>query len=123
MAQRQKAVTEPILDNSMLNEFPSEGDSKIVHALTQGQFNSIIRNLKNKPLDTIQPICTCTFFALRRLKVGRDLEEAVPGIPKGSDHFDFLSFKLWVEKIKPTDADSIAQLVKIDATAKTRLIG
>ena len=123
MAARQKPVTEPVLDNSMEKEFPSESKSKIVHALRQEQFDSVIRNIKKKPADAVQTICTCTFFALRALKVPRDLDESVVGTPEGSDHFDFGSFKVWAESIKPDDLDSIEQLVAIDATAKTRLVG
>lgn len=123
MAARQKPVTEPILDNSMLKEFPSEGDSKIVHALEPHQFKSIIRNIKKMPLDSVKPLLTETFLALRRLKVLRDLDEAVSGVPDGSDHFDFGTFRTWVSKIKPTDSNSIRQLIMIDATAKVRVNG
>jgi hypothetical protein len=122
MAQRQKPVTEPVLDNSACGEFPAESDNKIVLALPRDQFLSIILNIKNRPLDQVTPLLTHTFHALKRLGVSRDLDEAFPGVPAGhSTHLDFGTFMAWVDKITPAHKDAVAQLVVIDATAKVRV--
>lgn len=123
MATRQAPHTEAVLDNSMLNEFPSDGDSKVVHALPKDQFDSIIRNVKKRSVDVAQSLLALTSTTLGALKVQRDLDEAVSGIPDGSDHWDFGTFIVWAGKIKADDECSIEQLVAIDATAQIRVSG
>ena len=105
----------------MLKEHPSEGDTKVVHALPKDQFNSIIRNINKRATPEVQGLLTLTFTRLKVLKVQRDLDEALPGVPKGSDHFDLGTFKTWLEGIKATDEASVEQLIAIDATAKVRV--
>jgi hypothetical protein len=123
MAERQKPVTEPVLDGPYGKEFPAESDIKVEKALRREQFNSIIRNIKKRPIDQVQPLLTHTFHALKRLGVARDLDEAVPGLPEGSDHLDLGTFMAWADKITAADTAAVEQLVAIDATAKTRVAG
>lgn len=127
MAERQQPETGPILDNSYENDRAKEGvpgENKIVHAFRPEQLKSVIRIIRSRNIEEIKPLLTQTHATLKRLGVSRDLEENWPaGIPDGSDHFDFGTFKTWTEGITKEDADSIAQLVTIDATAKMKVIG
>ena len=123
MATRQAPHTAAVLDNSMLKEFPSDGDSKVIPELPNNQFDSIVRGIKMMSIERVRPILTATFTVLQDLKVKRDLSRAFVGIPNGSDHFDFGTFKIWMGKIKETDKCSIEQLVAIDATAAVRVNG
>lgn len=123
MAQRQKPVTEPVLDNSAAGvpEYPGDSENKIIRELPRDQFLSIILNIKSRPLDQVTPLLHHTFNALKRLGVPRDLDEAFPGVPAGSTHMDFGTFMAWVDKITVGDKVAVKQLIAIDATAKVRV--
>ncbi len=125
--------TAPVLDNSahgIDDPGTSDGrDSKIIHELPDTAFNSIIRKIKVGSLDAVNAIAR---IAGRRIQVGElssdglshpDDDEAISGIPEGSDHFDAGSFKAWVDAIHQTHDESILQLIQIDATARKRISG
>ncbi len=117
MAERKSPHVDPIVDGSS----SGSDDSLIVHVLPQPAFNSIIRGIKNSKLEVSNAVVAICFAGMQRLGEMPDMSEAVKGTPLGSDCLDLGTFRTWVEKIKADDDDSIAQLIAIHATAKTRL--
>jgi len=93
-------------------------------ALTEYQFNSIIRQIKRNAEDRVAVLRATTHAALKRLKVPRDVTKAVAGpAPAGSDQGDAQSFVVWSKRIKADDEAAVVQLVAIDATATVRVKG
>ena len=108
--------TEPVFDGPLGEQTPVR-DSKIMVEYRPEQFNSIIRNVKNRTVQFAKEVSHETFYALRRLRVARDLSKAPAGKPEGSDHFEMAAFRNWCVSIRKTDSVAIEQLIAIDATA------
>ena len=89
--------------------------------ISQRAFDSVIRLVKNAPLDRITMLRTATFKALKRLKTKRDKSKAVLGLPKGSDQQDVMSLIKWVDKVQRQHTKAIEQVVAIDATCVARI--
>lgn len=92
--------------------------------LPSNQLNSVIRAIRNKPIETVVEVRTMTYFTLRRLGVFRDPTKAHAGkTPYGSDHVDLGSLRDWLSRVNPTDTDAVQQVVLLDATCTARVGG
>ena len=121
LEKERKPEVNPVLDNSMEREFPAESKSKVVHAFGQPQLDTVLRNVLKRDISWTKQVLNQTFLTLKRMKVQRDLDEAITVVPEGSDHLDLRTLIEWSNSISVEDLDSVEQLVKIDATAKTRV--
>ena len=111
-----------------LDSFPPDGDrDRETYALTEPQFNNIIRLVRMAPHETVKQLV----FVLRGdkeqpgylelLGVKRDLSKAVAKIPDGSDQWNARAVYEWFEKLKPNFRKAVAQAVAIEATAIARV--
>jgi hypothetical protein len=89
-------------------------------ALDSTSFNNVIRMIKIAESDRVFHLRHATFTALRKLRVARDLDEAVSGMPKGSSQADFGSIITWIKSIAKDDTSAVNQLLAIDATCCVR---
>jgi hypothetical protein len=118
--------TRPRLDTN-----PKPGNCKNDHddkpttpPLPENQFNTIIRAInRNASFDTIKQIEYAVGVQLDRLRVRRRGRMAVAGVPEGSDNVDPQSLYAWAAKVTRADAEAIAQLQVIHATAARRVNG
>ena len=102
----------------------SEDQVQQTDALTEYEFNSIIRQIKKSSEDRVAVLRTATHAALKRLKVRRAVSKAVKGpAPEGSDQSDGQSFAVWTQRLQKKDVEAVKQLVAIDATATVRITG
>ena len=120
MAERKNTATQPVLDNSALLADPDLEKSKVVHALTKEQYSSIIHQVQTVDLDGVRAVVNTTSAKLKELCVARTLNKPHRNKAKGSDQFDSQSIIRWVNGIQADDAESIKQLLGIDATAQLR---
>lgn len=88
--------------------------------LPQNQFNNIIRLIRRGDINLVMSLRNVTFTKLKSLKVARDPAKVVIKTPAGSDQVDVQSIVVWVNNVHPSDKDSVAQLVAIDATLVDR---
>ena len=120
MAERKNTNTQPVLDNSALAADPDLEKSKVVYALNKTQYRSIIHQVQSAPKETVITFVTATKSKLAELGVPRALQSGHHNKAQGSDQIDPGSFLAWVAGVTADDADSIAQLIAIDATAQSR---
>ncbi len=95
----------------------------VITTMPQRHFDTIIRLIKISNMERVKSLRTATHAALGRLRVKRDLDKAVGGVPKGSDQSDFSSIFCWMNKVDPNEAEAVAQVIAIDATAVVRMKG
>lgn len=112
--------TAPVLDNSAAVADPNLEKSKIIWALSEENFNNVIRVIRKLSLDKVNVLGMATAAKLKELEINPDLSNAVEVTPKGSDQYDPSSVLKWIEGINPEDEDSIDQLLAIDATYRAR---
>lgn len=117
MAQRKRKDLGPHLDGN-----PSAADRRTRPLeLPPGQFDNVVRAIKNGSRDAVLQIRQATFDNLARLGVKRNKEAAVAGTPAGSDNVDVQSVIAWMRKIPSKDYKrAVRQLVALDATAVAR---
>lgn len=117
MAERKNTNLGPIFDNSAVAENPDLEKSQRIYAMNQVQFNSVIRQIKTVNRSSLEGIMKSSSRYLTLLGVDHDTSEFVQGIPEGSDQFDPGTLNVWMEGVKSDDAESVSQLIKINATA------
>lgn len=119
-----------MLDNDYENKKAKEASSKsspYIHAYSGANLSTVLRNINKRPVQFAKDIAHKTWHTMLRLglnpKVTRDLTQAVEGdkIP-GSDSFEMNSFRDWCDTLDKEDADSLEQLIVIDATARTKVL-
>jgi len=91
--------------------------------MSKRYLNNVIRLIKLAPMTQVSQLRSCSYHALKRLGVKRDLSMAREGVPHGSDQWNSRTVIEWMEKIAPEDKKAISQLVVIDATAVKRTKG
>ena len=90
---------------------------------TPQYFNNIIRLIKRQPLDLVRELYCVSFSKLKAMKQRSKADQAVSGVPNGSDQVNIGDFVYWVNRIGSGDRKAIRQLQQIDATAGRRLVG
>lgn len=110
MAERKKPQTDFVEDSSAAD------DTVLAEKeLQKGHFNNVLRFVKSAPLESVRPVRTETYNALKRLQVSRDFSKAKSGIPKGSDQVDVGTLVKWLRSIEKPNEKAIEQLVILDA--------
>lgn len=84
-------------------------------------FNSVIRMVKNSQIDRVEQIRRTTYARLKEIGVGRDLNHAIDGTPKGSDQTNMGNILSWIGKVEANDSAAVQQLLAIDATTVQRM--
>lgn len=84
-------------------------------------FDSVIRIVKNADIDRVEQIRRATYARLKEIGVGRDLNKAVNGTPKGSDQVNMGNVLAWIGKVEANDPAAVRQLVALDATTVQRM--
>lgn len=121
MAQRKNTNLGPVLDNSAAAENPDINKSLRIYALNEVQFNGVIRQIKKINRLALEGLAKSSSRYLALLGVAEDASEYVQGTPEGSDQFDPGTLNTWMSGVKIDDADSVRQLVAINATATVEL--
>ena len=83
-------------------------------------FNDTIRFLKQAPIGTVQVFLVSSKATLKRLHAKRRPENAVAGIPVGSDQVNTGNLVAWMNRLQRGQNRAIRQLVALDATALSR---
>jgi len=95
-----------------------------IKELSQGNFDTLIRQIKLLTAGKVEALLATVETAMRRLRLRYDPSKAVGGAPpEGSDQHDLQSFIRWTEKIVKNDVVAKQQLVALHATCKARLGG
>jgi len=92
-------------------------------ALHAHGFNSVIRYLKMSSLDRVKDLNRRCLEQMKALGLEPTPEAVVAGIPNGSDHSDMGTLINWLSRIHENDADGVAQLQALQATAQHRIDG
>jgi len=121
VSQLPKAPDTVTIDNQKL-KFKEPKMAKEVR-LPKRHFDSVVRMIKRSSMDRAMMLRTATYNTLKRLGVRRNRSKAVLGVPDGSDQVDTGSIVAWLNKVKPSNADAIQQVVAIDATVVQRTRG
>jgi hypothetical protein len=104
------------------NAPPSDVSPRMKEAIPS-YFKTIIRTINTHHVGTAKQIRAASWTALKRLGYRSKIEQAVDGIPEGSDQINIGSLVTWMNKILPQDKVAIRQLLRIDATAAKRIKG
>jgi len=91
--------------------------------MPQGHFNNVIRMIKQSSLEQVAQLRHATFNTLKKLRLRRDVEKAVKGIPNGSNQTDLMSVFCWMDKVQRFNEDATSQIIAIDATCVARMEG
>ncbi len=98
----------------------------VPHSLPLGQFYNVINMIRTVHLDQVGIMLAMVEKRMDDLGLARDLTQNHTHRHEGASAcYDMLSIKVWMEKIGTSDfdyVDSSAQLIAIDATAKTRML-
>jgi hypothetical protein len=90
-------------------------------ALPKNHFQSVVRLILRSQPERVMVLRTATHEALKRLGAKRDLSKAWTKVPKGgSDQGDMMSIITWLKSVDKSDAEAVAQVVSLDATAVSR---
>ena len=96
------------------------------YEMPNNRFKTVIRYIKRVQIDRVVGLRAATHAELKRMGVRRDLEKAVKGMPKASDHLNVADIIQWMRRI-PGRSDvteqAVNQVVAIDATAVARCNG
>lgn len=92
-------------------------------ALSQDQFNAMVRMVKIVTYDRVASIATATGKTLSRLGVRRNRRKLVAGMPAGSDQVNIGAIIDWLGRVAPGDKGATMQVLALDATALARMAG
>lgn len=115
MALRKKKHLTAVLDSYMEPKPPQSV------ALDPGGFRNIIRLIKTQELDRVRIFLTMCSTRMEEIGLMADEDEAISGVPDGSDQIDMGSLKTWVDRVELEDTRACDQLRKLQATAKSRI--
>jgi hypothetical protein len=93
----------------------------ISYKLSDYNFNSMIRWVKQADLGRLLLVLPALEKTMKRVKATRRLRKAFRGVPEGSAHCDYVNIIDWLEQIKPEDTEAIVQVISLDATIQNRI--
>ena len=89
-------------------------------AMPKNHFNNVLRLILRSDVTRVMVLRNATHAALKRLGAARDPSKAAKKMPKGSDQGDMMSIITWLQGVDKSDAEAVAQVVALDATAYSR---